>query len=382
VMAANKSLNLETCRLRLAPTERARNELSLSGKLDLARTNIFSGDLHLFADALDLTPYYDLFAGNAATNSSSPTTGSVTTTSGAAPRTNALPQEPNAIQLPCDKFNFGINIGQLYLRDISIQNWQTTLSVTGSQVRIDPIELALNGAPVKGAVAVNVGMPGYQYDLSLNGNRIPVAPLADSFAPAQRGKLKGDLILATRIKGAGVTGRNLQKSLAGNASFSLTNAQCQLSGGALKAFFSGIGVFIGVPDLAGSPVSWLGADARIGTGTIELTQCNVVSETFTADTQGNIRIADIIADSPLERLPMHLWLRRSLAQRLGKIPRNTPPDANYVKMPDFIRVVGTVSAPKPELNRMALAGAVADKFLDSALKDKTGGLNPLNPLGK
>jgi hypothetical protein len=162
----------------------------------------------------------------------------------------------------------------------------------------------------------------------------------------------------------------------------LTNAQCQLSGGVMKAFFNTIGLFIGVPDLANSPISWLGAEARIGNGTIELTQCNVVSETFTADTQGNIRIADIIGESPLERLPMHLSLRRSLAQRLGKIPRNTPPDANYVKMPDFVRVAGTVSAPKPELNRGALAGAVANKFLDSALKHQTGGLNPLNPLGK
>jgi hypothetical protein len=379
---AGKSLNLETCRLRLAPTSRARNELSLSGKLDLARTNVFGGDLHLFAEALDLTPYYDLFAGNVATNTTAPTSASATTAPAAAPRTTALPQEPEAIQLPVDKFSFGINIGQLYLREISIQNWQTAIAITNSQVRVDPIELALNGAPIKGAVAANVGMPGYQYELSLNGNRIPMAPFADSFSPAQRGKVKGDLIFASRIKGAGVTGRSLQKSLAGNVSFSLTNAQCQLSGRVMKTFFTTIGLFIGVPDLASSPISWLGAEARVGSGTIELAQCNVVSETFTADTQGNIKIADILANSPLEKLPMHLWLRRSLAQRLGKIPRNTPPDANYVKMPDFIRVAGTVSEPKPELNRGALAGAIAEKFLDSALKDKTGGLNPLNALGK
>jgi hypothetical protein len=387
-IAANKLVNIETCRLKLAPTPRARNELSLSGTLDLARTNIIGGNLQLSADSLDVTPYYDQFTTTSPTNAA-PARTAASSSPPASSSPGAAPREPDPVNLPFDKFNLAINIGQLYLREVAVQNWQTTVAIGGSRVQVSPLQLSLNGAPVKGALAMNLGVPGYQYDLSFSAAKVPVAPFVDSFAPEQKGKVKGDLILASQIKGAGVTGRSLQKSLAGDFSVSLTNANLKLTdGGAkgllpiVKGFFTTVGLFIGVPDLAGSPISWLAGEARVNNGTINVAQLNVVSEAFTADTQGDIKIAEVLATSPLEKLPMHLWLRRSLAQRLGKIPRNTPPDANYVKMPDFVRVAGTISAPKPELNRMALAGAIADKFLDSALKDTTGGLNPLNPLGK
>lgn len=381
-LAANKLLNIETCRLKLAPTPRARNELQLSGKLDLARTNIFSADLQLFADSLDLTSYYDLLATTPSTDSAvsqRPPATPVAARPGAA---TAPPREPDAMKLPFEKFNLAVTIGQLYLREIIVQNWQTTVALDGSNLRVTPLQLLLNGVPVKGALACNLGVPGYQYDLSLSGNRIPVAPIVDSFAPQQKGKIKGDLVLDSQIKGAGVTGRSLQKNLAGNWSFSLTNAHCQFTGGRLKAFFGAVGFFIGVPDLAESPISSLTANARIANGIITVSPFNLVSESFTANSEGDIRMADVIVNSPLEKWPMHLWLRRSLAQRVGKLPRNTPPEVEYVKMPNFVRVVGTVSAPRPELDRMGLAGAVVDKLLDNTLKDKTGGVNPLNPLGK
>jgi hypothetical protein len=380
-LAANKLVNIETFRLKLAPTPRARNELQLSGKVDLARTNVFSGDLQLFADSLDLTSYYDLFTATPA-DSTAASRAPPPTAPTPSPGATAPPREPDAMKLPFDKFNLAVNFGQFYLREIAIQNWQLALAIEGSRARINPLQLALNGVPVKGALACNLGVPGYEYDLSLSGNRIPLAPIADTFAPQQKGKIKGDLILESQIKGAGITGRSLQKNLAGNFALSVTNAHLQFTGGRLKAFFGAIGFFIGVPDLAESPISSLAANARIGNGVIKVSPFNVVSESFTADTQGDIKIADIVANSPIEKWPMHLWLRRALAQRIGKIPRNTAPEAEYVKMPDFVRVAGTVGTPKPELNRMALAGAVVDKLLDNAVKDQTGGLNPLNPTGK
>src|SRR6185436_7847823 len=124
-----------------------------------------------------------------------------------------------------------INIGQLYLREIAVQNWQTTVAIEGSRVQVTPLQLSLNGAQVKGTLALNLGLPGYQYDLSFSANKIPVAPFVDSFALEQRGKVKGDLIFASQIKGAGVTGRSLQKSLAGDFSVNLTNANIKLTEG-------------------------------------------------------------------------------------------------------------------------------------------------------
>ena len=84
---------------------------------------------------------------------------------------------------------------------------------------------------------------------------------------------------------------------------------------------------------------------------------------------------------------MHFYLRRSLAQRIRMVPKNSPPDAEYVKLPDFIQVAGTLGEPKAELNKLALAGTFRERLTDKipgvtdkipGASDKTGGFNPLN----
>ena len=149
----------------------------------------------------------------------------------------------------------------------------------------------------------------------------------------------------------------------------------------MKAFFIPIGFLLGAPDLINSPLNWLGASAQIGQGKINLTHFNLVSDTFSADTQGEIKIAEVLMNSPLEKWPMHFYLRRNLAERIKMVPRNMPPDAPYAKLPDFIKVAGTLGAPKAELNALALSGSVLEKVTDKiGLKEKAGGL--LDLLGR
>ena len=168
----------------------------------------------------------------------------------------------------------------------------------------------------------------------------------------------------------------------GQLGFSLTNANVQIASPRLKSFLNPIALVLGAPDLLNSPLSWIGAAAQAGGGKINLEQFNLASPTFTADTQGDIRIADALTDSPLEKLPMHFYLRRDLAQKIKMMPKNTPPDAAYVKLPEFIQVAGSLGEPKAELNKVALAGTLLEKLADKipAANDKTGGFNPLNLL--
>jgi len=181
-----------------------------------------------------------------------------------------------------------------------------------------------------------------------------------------------------------VTGTNLRNSLGGRVSFSFTNADFKIASPKLKAFFLPIGYVLGMPDLLNSPISWVGTGADLGTGRIQVTSLDVVSDTFRADTAGEVKIADVLNDSPIEKWPMHFYVRREAADRLRLTPRGTPADAAYAKLPDFIKVAGTVGEPKAELNKAALGGAVAEKLFDKATGGKANptGLNPLDLLKK
>jgi hypothetical protein len=356
------------------------------GKVDLGKSNAISGEVQLTAEALDLTSYYDLFADQKKSNA--PTTNAsvkkVDTKPPSRPATPAIPpkpqSEPAPIALPFQQFSLDANIGQLYLREIAVNNWRTTAKFSRAQVNLKPLQLVLNGAPIKATADLNLGVPGYRYDLTFSADKVPLEPIANSFQPDKRGQLKGDLFVATRIIGAGITGTSMQKNLGGQFAFSFTNANVQVASPLWKGFLTPIALVLGAPDLVNTPLSWLDTRAQIGKGRIDVTQFQVVSDSFTADTAGEIKIADVFMDSPLDKWPMHFYLRSSFAKRIRMFPKNTSPDAQYAKLPDFIKVAGTIGAPKPELNKLALTGTVLEKALDRipGLNEKTGGFNPLD----
>ncbi|HKI70908.1 MAG TPA: hypothetical protein VKA81_00910, partial [Verrucomicrobiae bacterium] len=116
-----------------------------------------------------------------------------------------------------------------------------------------------------------------------------------------------------------------------------------------------------------------------GAGKIGVNRFALQSEAFDAHAHGEIPIADVLDESPLN-LPVEFSLRRSLAQKSGLTPPGAPPDTPYVKLPDFVTVKGTLGDPKSHLNELALGGLLLKTGVGIAEKvgvnvgDKTGGL--------
>src|SRR5205085_11581952 len=66
----NQVLDLRQAQLTLTPTQRAKNQLQVSGKVDMTKTNAMQGGLKISADSLDVTPYYDIVSGDDGKSSS------------------------------------------------------------------------------------------------------------------------------------------------------------------------------------------------------------------------------------------------------------------------------------------------------------------------
>src|SRR5207244_5647195 len=73
-------------------------------------------------------------------------------------------------------------------------------------------------------------------------------------------------------------------------------------------------------------------------------------------------------------------LSRSLAQKSGLMPANTPPDAAYAALPTFVAVKGTLGEPKRDFKQLAIGGVLLKSGVGIAEKlgvnvgDKTGNL--------
>lgn len=378
VAVSNQVALLHQCSLKLTPTERAKNELSLTGQVNLAQPAAITGNLKLAAESLDLTSYYDLFAGKpAATNS--------TATEPAAPKP-ATNQEPAPVQLPFNDFTAEASIGRLYLREVDAADFQTTLRLDGSHIVLNPFKLTLNKAPVSATADLDLSQPGYKYALTFNADGVPVEPLANTFSPTYRGQAQGTLIAKLDLKGAGITGRNLRTNLVGTADFTFTNANIQIVGPDLKSILTPISLVLipmGVPDLLRSPLDHVHANIQAKDGKLEIPGFVAQSPIFRADSTGSIPIADALNDSPLDQ-PVEISLPREFAAKLGlaEVSTNEP----YAKLPTFVQVIGTLGKPGAKTDKAKLGGMAAIGIGTAVLKNVDGETgqkigNALNALG-
>lgn len=403
---AKSVAQVRQCQLTLTPTARAKNELHLTGTVDFSRTNATTGGLKLASDSLDVTQYYDLFAGGA----KPATTPASTTTPAAAPPTD---QEPGPMKLPFTNFTFEASVGKFYLREVEATNFQFTAKLDPGRVVIKPARFALNGAPVNAAADVDLSVTGYKYDVSFGAEPIPLAPLANSFVPERKGQFHGVTLANAKFKGAGITGASLRKNLTGDFSFASTNLNLAIPDLQSKLIKEVINVIVGIPELIRNPTAALGnmlgrligggggtkggftdelmsrpIDAiqvrgRAGEGKITLEQAEVRSPAFLASAAGVITLADILTNSAI-RFPVRVSLSRPLADKVG-LAGNTPTNQLMAALPDFLTMKGTVGKPEKDINAMALIAVVAKAGggvagqIGGATVEKVGGV--LNLIG-
>lgn len=361
---SGSKLTIRQADLKLTPTPRAKNQLGLTGNLDFSKTNALVGDLKLAAESLDVTPYYDLSMGGSKPSAPS------------SPTPAPGPQkEPDPVALPVESLTVDARIGKFFLKEVAAENFVAILKIRGSRIEVQPFELALNGAPVKAGVNLDLGVPGYTYDVKLHADRVPVMPFANSFVPMLKDRIGGAMNAGLEVKGAGVTGTSLQKSLAGGMQFAVTNANLKLTEaaskkGVLTILASLLASALNIPELRDQPIMDITAQAKMGGGRIDLTQALIRSASLEAGSTGSIAIASDLMQSPLD-LPVTVALRRDLAQRARLVGADTPTNATYVAIPPLASVKGTLGAPAPEVDKVR-AGALAARGLAGLVGGQAG----------
>ncbi len=334
-----------------SPTARATNRLEMRAKLDFSPTNAAPSTMSLFADSLDFTPIYDLLTTNKPAAAAKVPAPAQTSSA-------VADAEPGPVSLPFKEFTGEIKINRLFLRELAISNWIATAKITNGEVVLKPFQLSLNGAPVSAAATINLNQPGYVYELDVKADRLPIEPMANTFTPDQKGQYAGEINANAQIKGAGVTGANLQKNLSGQVAFNMTNLNFQVVGPRMNKLLTPVALLLGLQELLQSPLNVLAANADLGGGRVDLRQFVTTSPAFYASSQGTIQFAAILTNSPLN-LPVQFALRRPLAEKI-KFTSGTPiPNTDYVSLPQFIKVVGTLGDPKTETDKTRVAGMLA-----------------------
>jgi uncharacterized protein involved in outer membrane biogenesis len=394
-----QSADIRQFQITLTPTKQAQNQVRLQGQVDYSQTNAVHGNLKLTADSLDLTSYYDLFAGGSKGGNKPAAASPAGTTA-----TDAG-QEPPAKNFSLKNFTVAADIGRICLHEIEITGWQTTVNVDGGHVTVKPFKFALNGAPVNATVDLNLGVPGYKYDLTLSADRVPLAPLMNTFNPDRKDQMGGTVTANAQVKGAGVTGASLQKNLTGQFAVGLTNLNLsvmnahspilktlinviatipQLLSSPESAFASLLGQATGqggglMDELKKSPIQVINVQGKAGEGRIDLQSASVQSAAFKADGQGGIVLAQVLTNSTIN-IPVAVFVSRPIGKQLNLASGNTPANATYVPLPQFLTMKGTIGNPKADINKMALGGMAVKSFSSGIIGTATNGASQVGNL--
>lgn len=399
LMVRPAEFQLIQARLQFDPSARAANLLSLQGSLRrLPGSGPWTGQLNLHSDSLDLTPVWELWQ-------SMPQAQPSTTT------TVTPLVEPAPTTLPLYDARIQTRIGRIFLRDLDLRDLVADAWFHTNQVRLEPLQLTLNGAPVRGTFLCDLSVPGYQYRLDLQARNVPLPALVSTFAPDRKGQIAGSATLETDVQGRGFTGPSLQQHLRGQVTFTATNlnlAVAQLRSPLLQTL---VDVVLGLPDLIrnpaagvtrmlgqllgtpttrsgwterllGAPLNTIHLHARAENGRVQIASAEIRSAAFQARPTGFVELAPEVARSSLH-IPVHLALEKSLAEQIGQ--RGSAPDA-YVPLPDLLTLRGTLAEPKADLNKLALAqlattgGATLLRNLGGATADQAG--NILGTIGQ
>ncbi len=389
---AKQVADVRQIQLTLTPTSRAKNQFLLQGRVDMTKTNAWSGNLALTSDGLDLTTYYDLFAG---TNKPAAVAQKASGASVAAPASATTPTAAATNQLPFRNFTVDAKVAQFYLREIAATNFQATVKIDGGHVLLKPFQLTLNGSPMLATADVDMGVPGYKYAVTFNTASVPFAPLWNTFNPEDKGEVSGTLSAHENFSGVGFDGESLQKTLAGTFDIATTNLNLDVNKIKSPALSLIVAVVAAAPELANpttaasaisrlssavsgrvlgrssgglsediskSPIDIISARGSATNGVVKVDQVVVRSTVFEADVTGTVTLAPVLTNSAIN-FPVSILLSESIAQRSGLGNVGSTNAAGYVKLPDFFVEKGTLGEPKASISVTALGKGILQEFV-------------------
>jgi hypothetical protein len=324
----------------------SQNRATLSGSLSPDPVKGLSGDLRLASKSLDLTPLMDFYDGLASAETASENEPSPSTEP-------AKEGEPEPIDLPVNRLNATLQFDQLFAREIVVSDWLTEVAVEKNGIRVSPLTLTLNGAPVKGHANVDLSVPGYRYDLALETSQLPAGPFIGSLNPTLKGVYDGMLDVVFDVDGAGVTGVNLKKNLKGMANLDFKGANIELFDSWKKLFMTPVALVLRVPAMLDSPIQGLSLQSSFGDGTVNLGEFKVLSPQFEVVSTGAIPIADDLMASALA-LPIDLTMKKDLALGANLVDEEAEVTEGFVKLPPFVSVEGSVGTPKVNIDKLAV----------------------------
>jgi hypothetical protein len=215
--------------------------------------------------------------------------------------------------------------------------------------------MTLNEGLIKAEMAMDFAKPDWGYDMTLEADQIPIEAFMDTLAPSGKGQVSGMLSGKAEWKGAGLTKTGWQRNLNGAMSLKYTDADINFVSPKMRLLMAPITAVLRLPELLKAPINGIETNLKIENQILGLDAFKVQAGAFQVHASGEIPLDNVLTNSVLN-LPVEFYLERSIARKSNLMPSSAPKDTPYVKLPDFVKLEGTIGAPKTKTDKLVLSG--------------------------
>lgn len=352
-------LNINKLDIAWAPTERAKNQVSITGNIAYADLKNQSR-VKVVSESMDFTPMLSWMKSVAATNEAADVKPAETEVAAKDKNDHSLPlskEEPEAIDLPIKDFECLFDIGVVYLKQIYASNVNANIFIRDNTVGFATKSLNINGGEVKASAESNLGVKGYTYLLSYDAPSIPAGPIFDFAAADIPGELtKGNIYAIGKISGKGLTEKSIQENLELQVKAGLTNVSFTPVSTTYRTVLLPILIPLRLNSLVDSPIMGLSADMQGANGEFTINSACVTTEAFEAEVTGKMELNEVLMDTPLQ-LPVGIYLEQKVADKSNLTSSNARTNsAGFQAMPDFVKITGTPAEPGFSIDKTKIAG--------------------------
>ena len=373
-----EQLDIRESTLKLSPTARAGNTLKLSGQLPIQPSLASKGLVKVSSASLDLTPYMDLLMAHGETVPDVP---------GNAPQPNSAEQkpapqtaEPAPLDVPLGELDAQVDIGKLFMRDLSVQAFKGRLLWQTNTLHLEPVSMQVNNAPVEAKLHMDFTKPDWGYGVNFDVQKLPVQAITDTLDPANKGKISGLLTAKGDWSGSGLMEPALQRNMNGSTTIQYSDANIELVSPTIRLLMTPITALLRLPELMKAPITGVEANVAVQNQVLSLKDTKVLSDAFQVHTGGEIPLDNVLTNSVLN-LPVEFHLERSIARKSNLIPSSAPKDTPYVKLPDFVSLQGTLGKPVTKTDKLVLSGLLMKSAAGLPLNVGEGAVNALKGVG-
>ena len=329
------------------------NQVHVSGGIDLTSADAITGAWTVKSAALDVTRLFETFRGNREAEVSADTNAPITF-----PSVEPVPSPSSLKSMRCE-----LSVAQFFCGEIAMRALLAEASIENGAAQLKSLRCEVGEGKFDASATARTGTTPMTYHVRWTADRIPVEGFVNTFNPSMRGLVKGNIVSTADIKGSGVTGENLRKTLVGRASLQLTNATVLIPNTGKKVWILPLDVnriasLLRLKELTQSPIHLVRLDAVAEQGRIRLENTMIRSDAFLATATGGLEIVSDLGQSSLN-VPIDIALSRELSRRVKLFSFTQSSEEAYSKLPSFVSLGGTLSKLETKTDTAKILGMTA-----------------------